>query len=74
MEKYHELANELKMTPRQRGMYFQIGAEVESSKRVTMGFAVDPTYCHEIALGALEATEWRSKKAARAMITATREW
>ena len=74
MERYHEVANELEMTPKQRKMYFQLGAAVDSSKRTSMGFAVDPNYSHEIALWALEATEWHSLKAARAMLTATRNW
>ena len=74
MDKYHAIANELKMTTKQRVMYFRLGAEVENAKRVKMGFAVDPNYCHGVALGALEAVDWKSLKAARAIITVTRGW
>jgi len=73
MEQYHEIANEMQMTQKQRNMYFQLGSLVQSNKTVNMGFKVDPNYCHEIALGALEAVNWKSMKAAKAILVATRE-
>ena len=71
MEEYHRIGASL--TPKQRGMYFRIGAEVQSSKS-TRGRLVDAGYCHEIALGALVAIDWKSLKAARAILTVTKAW
>jgi hypothetical protein len=72
--KYHEVAKE--MTPKQKSMYFQLGAEVANRKAVQYGFRTDSmeNYAHELALVYLAATEWKSLKAARAMMTVRRVW
>jgi len=74
METYHMVANERNLNPKQRQMYFRLGSEIQSSKTVRMGFRVSANYCHEIALAALDASNWKSLKAARAIVTVTRSW
>jgi hypothetical protein len=53
-------------------MFHQLGASVQSAK--SRGFLADADYCHELALIALEAVNWKSMKAAKAMMTVTRMW
>lgn len=74
MEKYHEVADG--MTPKQKSMYFQLGAEVANRKATQYGFRTTDmeNYAHELALVYLTATEWRSLKVARAMMTVRRAW
>ena len=72
MARYHELANELGLDARQRQMYFRLGAEVQNAKTARLGFQADGDYCHEIALSVLDATNFASLKAARAMLNVTR--
>ena len=72
MERYHELANDMELDARQRQMYFRLGAEVQNRKSARMGFAADADYCHDIALAALDATGYKSLKAARAVMHVAR--
>jgi len=71
MEHYHKLPHELGLTPKQRGMYFKLGAQIQSSRRRGQ---VDANYSHELALAALESTGWKSLRAARAMCSVMRYW
>ena len=64
MNSYHKTGSEL--NPKHRYMYFQLGAEITNARTVRQGFRNDE-YGHELALMALEATSWKSLKAARAM-------
>ena len=70
MERYHEIANEMQMTQKQRNMYFQLGATVQNA---SLGRR-NAEYSHDLALGALVAVDWKSMKAAKAILTATRAW
>jgi len=72
MEQYHETGEILE--PEQKNMCFQLGAEVEGRLDVMRGFKHDPNYAHELALAALEAVDWKSLAAAKAIMTATRMW
>ena len=76
MEAYHRTANETQMTPKQRGMYFQLGAEIANRKASNMGFRTTEleNLAHELALAYLTATEWKNLKTARAMLTVRRAW
>lgn len=68
----YEFGNSLE--GKQRTMFFHLGAEVQSSKNRSMGFHVDPHHCHELALIALDSTNWKSLKAAKAMLSVMRAW
>lgn len=68
----HEVGRYLEV--RQRNMYFSLGAEIQNYKTVTLRYSVDADYCANLALWALSATDWKSLKAARAILTATRRW
>ena len=68
----HEVGRGLEI--RQRNMYFMLGAEIHNYKTVTLRYSIDEDYCANIALWALSSTDWKSLKAARAMLTAARKW
>lgn len=70
--KRHEFARTL--SPKQRDQFFRLGSEIQSSMSVRLGYQVDADYCHETALAMLEAVEWKSLKAARAMTSLMRQW
>jgi hypothetical protein len=53
-------------------MFFRLGSTIQSMKTHEMGFLVDSDYCHETALCMLEATNWKSLNAAKAMYAITR--
>lgn len=65
MKDYHRIGSQL--DPHKRSMYFRLGAEIEGRMTVRFGFKVRPSYAHEKALTVLEAVNWKSLKAARAM-------
>jgi hypothetical protein len=71
MERYHELANEMNLSPKQRQMYFQLGAAVASSRASRRGYNnVDAeNQAHEDALWALDQVGWKSMKMARCLLT-----
>lgn len=71
MEEYHKIGAELE--PKKRAMYFNLGARVCASRRVSRRDFNDNNG-HDLALIALEATNWKSIKAARAMLTVMRAW
>lgn len=56
-----------------RTMYFQLAGDVYSRRMSNMGFASEDR-CHEIALIALHSVDWKSMKAAKALMTITRTW
>ena len=65
MERYHEIANELDLNAVQRTMYFSLGAEQER-------YYFSAEAAHDAALWALNAVNWKSIKAARAMTSLIR--
>lgn len=62
------------LEPRQRSMFFQLGNEIDSNRRTAWGFAPNADDCHETAFAILETVNWKSLKAARALLTATKGW
>lgn len=66
MEYYHRVGRSLQ--PRDRSLYFRLGAEIQNRMTVRLGFKADANYTHDLALQILEATNWKSLKAARAMM------
>jgi hypothetical protein len=61
------------LTPAQRSMFFRIGAEIQSQRAVRLGFLPNVHECHEQALWALETITWKSLKAARALLSVSRQ-
>lgn len=59
------------LTPRTRGMYLTLGAEVAARMAGEPG-DIDDELCYQLALTALRAVEWRSLDAARAALTSPR--
>lgn len=74
MERFDFHAFGRTLDPEQRGLFFQLGAEVECSRSRRLGLRADPGDAHERALAALEAVSWSSIEAARAMLTVARTW
>ena len=60
------------LTPRTRGMYLTLGAEVAARMAGEPGDIGDEL-CYQLALSALRAVEWRSLDAARAALTGPRK-
>lgn len=61
------------MTREQKYMYFHLAGDVYSRMMSNRGFASEDR-CHEIALIALHSVDWKSMKAAKALMTVTRMW
>lgn len=59
--------------PVHRTMYFTLAGDVYSRRMANMGFASEDR-CHELALIALHSVDWKSMKAAKALMTVTRMW
>lgn len=66
MERRHEIARTL--DSKQQYLFHQTGAHVQSLLATRLGFLPDANYCHDVALAALESTNWKSLKAAKAML------
>lgn len=61
------------LEPKQRSMYFQIGSELFGRQNANRGYS-NMDRAHEQALAALHSTNWKSMKAARAMLSVMRAW
>jgi hypothetical protein len=61
------------LSAEQRSMFFRIGAELQSRAAVRLGRLPDANPYHEQALWALETTAWKSLKAARALLSVSRQ-
>jgi hypothetical protein len=61
------------LTPKQRWMFWEVGGTVYGYRVRNFGYA-DENSSHETALAALHAVDWKSKKAALAMINVTKMW
>lgn len=49
---------------KKRNLFFQLGSQIQSIKSRQFGFLFDADYAHEMALWALDAIGWSSKKSA----------
>jgi len=68
MEERHQIAQEL--TPKQRRMYHDLGSKVQSIK--SRGFLYNADEAHNLALWALDQVNWKSVKAAKALLAVSR--
>ena len=62
----HEVGR--KLDAKKRHLFFQLGSQIQSIKSRQFGFLFDADYAHEMALWALDAIGWSSKKSALALM------
>lgn len=62
---YMEVSRTLE--PKQRQMYFALGNMIYAAKTCNRGYAANVDMCHELALAALTAVNFKSLKAGKAM-------
>lgn len=53
---------------KKRHLFFQLGSQIQNIKTRQFGFLFDADYAHEMALWALDKTEWASIRVAKALL------
>lgn len=62
------------LTEKQRWMYWELGSTIRNKFLSDHGFTPNEDRCQEKALVALHSVNWKSIKAAKALLTVTRGW
>lgn len=62
----HEVGRTIDVKKRQ--LFFQLGSQIQSIKSRQFGFLFNADHAHEMALWALDKINWKSMKAAKALM------